>query len=533
MTAPAGLDLDALSRRFPRTVATIGQGEAGVSTLRHILHLQEGFGRGSQVQITRDGPGRGADGRGGPQYDVILAGGGLSLLYGAALAQRGVKVAIFDRRRIGCGHREWNISLPELHPLSESGLFTPAEVARLIRVHYRHGICRFAGGGNHAVRGVLDCVVDAEALLVALRQRAEQAGATLLDHHELAAYRTGPAGVTVVLRAVGPDGAPRPGAERELSGRVLLDGMGAHSPHARFDLCCPTVGGVLGGLLQGSAPDQFDPEVGEILVTTEGLVDGRQHIWEGFPSDRDGHMTVYLFYYCEPAALPEDPLLSLYERFFETLPAYKRGPAQLVRPTYGYIPAYSRLRPMPVAPRDRVLLVGDAASRHSPLTFCGFGSMVRSFWPMVQGLCQLLARDRLARRDLSGIWPDDRALRVMGALTLMMSPREGGPWLKGDPDGLNRLLDAAFAEVAEMGESIYAAFLQDRISFADFVRFTTGTARRQPDIYRKVWQQLRPGEIAAWMARMMELRLHAASAEPVGRDTHDSAGVVAVREGVC
>ena len=59
--------------------------------------------------------------------------------------------------------------------------------------------------------------------------------------------------------------------------------MGASSPHAAFDLVCPTVGGVLGDLANGDGPLDVDPRVGEILVTTEGIEEDRQHIWEGFP----------------------------------------------------------------------------------------------------------------------------------------------------------------------------------------------------------------------------------------------------------
>ncbi|MGZ3408466.1 MAG: NAD(P)/FAD-dependent oxidoreductase, partial [Polyangia bacterium] len=231
-------------------------------TLEHIDSLERGFAERAVCDLAAEGgPDRGAH----VDFDVVLAGGGLSLVYGAYLAQRGLRVAIFDRRRIGCGHREWNISRTELHPLVDSSLFTAAEVDALVQLEYDHGICRWHGGGTHPVRHVLDCVVDAERLLEGLRARAEAAGATLLDHHALAGYRVGKGGVTVTL-------APA----RTLSARVLVDGMGAQSPHAAFDLVCPTVGGVLGGLAVGDGALDVDPRVGEILVTTEGIEEERQ-----------------------------------------------------------------------------------------------------------------------------------------------------------------------------------------------------------------------------------------------------------------
>lgn len=540
---------DELRKQFPLTAAAFAdcrddneQGRAAPrdapraseDALRHIAYLDQRFRRRSQValsprrQTARDpAP---------PRFDVVLAGGGLSLIYAVALGQAGHRVAVFDRRRIGCGHREWNISRDELRPLVESGLFTAAEVDRLVRMQYESGFCRFAGGGTYSVRDVLDCVIDAEALLEGLRERAAAAGVVLLDHHELVGYslarrgdgdRAGD-GVDVHVRPV-PSATRRaqPGRDNEaaapdgppvstLRARLFIDGLGAASPHARFDLCCPTVGGVLDGLQLGSGPLEMDPSVGEILVTTEGIEAGQQHIWEGFPAppapkDADApsrRMTVYLFYYARPRCLDRVgpyPLLSLYERFFETLPRYKRGPLRLVRPTYGYIPAYTRLGPMPTAPSDRVFLVGDAAGRHSPLTFCGFGSMIRSFWPVTQGLLRCLRDDQLDQATLSALWREPPALQVLGGLTLMMSPPEDEP--VDEPEGINQLLDAAFAALHAMGQKAYAAFLKDDFDAATFVRFMLDAAARHPAVYRKVFVHLSPTEVATWLWRLGRLGL--------------------------
>ena len=202
-------------------------------TREHLEALERGFFERAACDIGDGGPDRGAH----VDFDVVLAGGGLSLIYAAYLARRGRRVAVFDRRKIGCGHREWNISRAEMRPLVDSALFTQAEADALVQLEYDHGICRWHGGGTYPVRRVLDCVVDAERLLTELRARAEAAGATLLDHHALAGYRVGRGGVEVRLSPA-----------KTLTARVLVDGMGAASPHAAFDLVCPTVGGVLAEL---------------------------------------------------------------------------------------------------------------------------------------------------------------------------------------------------------------------------------------------------------------------------------------------
>jgi len=486
--------------RFPRTVEALAALPDGEATLANVVALEEGFARARPIAIDRKGgPERGA----AVDCDVILAGGGLSLFYGASLARAGLKVVVFDRRQIGRGHREWNISRRELAPLTTSGLFSDEEVARLVLSEYRHGIVRWHGGGTYPVRGVLDCVVDAEALLPALRTRASDAGARLLDHHALVGYAVGPGGVRVTLRDA-------TGGEVVVTGRLFVDGLGASSPHAAFDLTCPTVGAVLHGLDEGEGVLEVDPTVGEILVTTEGLEptgdgggDRRQHVWEGFPST-GGRFTTYLFYYAEPSRLGPHPLFALYERFFLTLPRYKSGAARLEKATYGFIPAYTRLREMPVAPSDRVVLVGDAAGRHSPLTFCGFGSMVRSFVPVGDRLRALLADDRLSRGDLAKVWHEPPSLGVMGALTLMMCSERHRTTAR-DPGAVNALLDAAFGVLAARGNDTFAAFVRDEIGFRDFFGFMNETAKLRPSIYDEVFAQLSTGEIARWLLRLGRL----------------------------
>ncbi len=145
----------------------------------------------------------------------------------------------------------------------------------------------------------------------------------------------------------------------------------------------------MSGLDEGEGLLEVDPRVGEILVTVDAIdpVTRRQL---GFPG-RDGQLTTYVFYYAR--AEERVFLVDLYERFFDTLCTYKRGDGKLVRPTFGFIPGWSRLSPMPSAP-SRVALVGDAAARHSPLTYCGFGATLRSFEGAAWVIADAVEQDR-------------------------------------------------------------------------------------------------------------------------------------------
>jgi len=497
-----------LRREFPRTVeAFCTLPDRGESAFLHLQQLDSSFGRGLAAKESDSGR---CHERG--SFDVVFAGGGLSLIYAAYLSMKGVKVAVFDRRRMGLGHREWNISRRELQPLVASGLFSEAEVQELVLMQYRTGICRFGKGPDYTVSGVLDCVVDAEGLFRELLARCEKGGVTFFPYRTFLGCSVDEKGEGVIVQMARLDG---PEETETLRARLFVDALGAVSPHARFDLCCPTVGGVMDGLELGDGPLEMNPEVGEILVTTEGIEQGRQHIWEGFPTaSRDStcantrQMTIYLFYYLRSELLSAhgpSPLLSLYERYFETLGRYKRGALRLLRPTYGYIPGYTRLHEMPASPGDRIFLVGDAAGRHSPLTFCGFGSMIRSFFPISEGLLGLLERDRLDAKSLAALWFEPPALKVLGGLTLMMSP----PLLSDGfeaPDTVNDLLNAAFSSLFAEGEDTYRRFLQDDVDAKTFVRFMWASAHKHPAVYEKAFRYLSTQEMATWLYRLWQLR---------------------------
>jgi lycopene cyclase CruA len=131
--------------------------------------------------------------------------------------------------------------------------------------------------------------------------------------------------------------------------------------------------------------------------------------------------------------------------------------------------------------------------------------MIRSFQPVAEGIRARLADDVLDRRSLARVWSEPPSLSVMGGLTLMMVPGRRSARLDGD--GVNRLLDAAFASLSELGNDTYASFVRDELGFRDFIRFMRRTARRRPTIYDEVFAQLSPSEVLTWTARLARLGL--------------------------
>lgn len=449
----------------PRSALDLIREHGGLELAERLVHLDR-----VREAPPRDEVLEGPDADASVDTDVVFMGGGLSLLIAAELARHGVRVVVLERARAGSAHREWNASAEELVPLVEAGIVDWSEMTELVVASYREGICSFHGGSPRTVRGVLDHAVDAGRLLERVRAVAEARGVRFVDHASVTGIGAGSSSVRVRF------------GRSEIVARLAVDARGASSPYATADLVCPTVGGVMRGL-------RFAPDVGDILVTTEDAEGGRQHIWEGFPG-RPGELTVYLFYYARTQDVADrGALLPLYARFFETIGSYKQGDPALVRPTFGYIPGWSRLVPSPAGPSPRVVLVGDAAARHSPLTFCGFGSMLRSFRPIAAALVRSVESGRPPRASLL----DDEDLHAWtGLLARLMASGA----LRGS--SLNALLDDAFASLEEMGNGSFAALLKDRMTAREFVAFLRRTATRHPAVYGEVMKALGPMKMARW-----------------------------------
>jgi hypothetical protein len=181
-------------------------------------------------------------------WDVVIAGGGLSLLLAPLLAARGLPASLCSTRgHIGAVHREWNCSGEELAPLWETGLldrddgripgaqplparFLPMARGGHVSGHGRAGPRRRRGGPARHGAGARDL----------------DRGETLFDRHR--GHGRMPPGLRT------PCGFEEPTptvASFAGTTRVFVDARGSASPRARGDLTCPTVGGVFTGLDEG------------------------------------------------------------------------------------------------------------------------------------------------------------------------------------------------------------------------------------------------------------------------------------------
>ncbi len=532
---------DVLRARYPRTVTAFESMDA-LEHLDHVWQMERSWQqitRGEHDQLRYVNTERVVEDDQSPQtdFDLIYAGGGLGLLHAAVMAKHyGRRVMVFDRGEVGCAHREWNISRRELQALVDLEVVTWEELNKVVMREYRNGLVRFYHSPFSQARAtdlwlpnVLSLALDSSALLQLMCHKVAQAGGVILSRRcfrRVIVPERGPLCIEVEL-----DNLDNPRAPVEsYRARLLLDGMGTTSPlglirHAGkpFAAVCPTVGTVTDGLAQGVSSREYDPDLGDILISVADAQRGRQLIWEGFPG-RNNEMTVYLFYYAtlsdgdrhstngihvrksarrngngavNHASFEQSPpysLCELFEQYFELLPDYKQpGPDfKHLRPVYGYIPARHSMDRQESPLLRGVLPVGDSAAQQSPLTFCGFGSHVRNLKRTTSLLEHALRRNLTEPQHLRHI----NAFQANVSLNWVFS-RFMYPW--GQPQQVNHLQNVFLNVLNDVGADIATRFFQDQMRWGDYYPIIAGLILRYQGILFDAMQRVGANGIARWL----------------------------------
>jgi len=422
--------------------------------------------------------------------DLVYAGGGLGLIHAVVMAQKGYRVLVFDRFEVGCAHREWNISRYELAALVATGFCTWDELTPVIMNEYRDGIVRFYRPDGDAVTlhlpEVLNVAIDAQALLTLARTKLLAAGGVIRDGRRFVQLECNTSGATQVVVTVQDDH----GDNEQYAARLLLDGMGTTSPLSLqrfagkpYAGVCPTVGTVASGFVVGDAPDEHNPQLGDILLTVADAQKTQQYMWEGFPG-RGDELTIYLFYYdtLHPGkpidTRPTPNLMELFEDYFTLLHTYKKSATDVHhhKPVYGYIPARHSLRRHEAPLLRGVVPVGDAAAQQSPLTFCGFGSHVRNLGRTTGLLALALDAGLDDVAALRHVTPYQVNISLNWVFSRFMQP-----W--GDtPDDVNGLQHHFMGILQEEGVEFATRYFRDEMRWGDYHTMVLGMFR----IYRPI-----------------------------------------------
>lgn len=421
------------------------------------------------------------------EWDVIISGGTLGILIGCALAVRGVRVALLERGILQGREQEWNISRKELEVFRELDLLTAAELEKTIVTKYNPARVSFQGGTEVWVEDVLNIGVDPIYLLETLKTKFLNVGGKLFENTPFSDVVVHPNGVKI---------------NNQFTARLLLDAMGNLSPISQQarqgkkpDALCLVVGSCAEGFSENNS--------GDLLLSFTALQNQCQYFWEAFPA-KDGR-TTYLFTYMD--ANPQRlSLETLFAEYFRLLPEYQGvelSQLKFKRALFGFFPSY-RQSPLKT-PWNRILPVGDSSGNQSPLSFGGFGAMVRHLQRLTLGIEEALQIDKLSVQHLTILQPYQPSLSVTWLFQKAMSV---GVEQKIDSNQINQLLSAVFQEMQQLGTPVLKPFLQDVVQFGALTQTLLKTGLSHPLLVAKIIPQVGLGSLLDWMLHYVNLCIY-------------------------
>jgi len=422
-------------------------------------------------------------------WDVVISGGTLGILLGAALVQRGWKVALLERGELRGREQEWNISRQELANLSDLGLLTPEEIDAVIASEYNPARLQFGQGDPIWVQDVLNVGVDPVGLLDRLKAKFLSSGGKLFEQTAFEGAWVHPNGVLVK-------------AGQPFHTRLLIDAMGHFSPIARQARDGQKPDGVC--LVVGTCAQGYEHnDSGDLIVSFTPIRNDCQYFWEAFPA-RDGR-TTYMFTYLD--AEPERiSLTDFFEEYWRLLPEYQQvslEQLQVQRALFGFFPCY-RQSPLRY-PWGRTLAVGDSSGSQSPLSFGGFGAMIRHLPRLVHGLDEALAADCLGAGALAQLQPYQPNLSVTWLFQRSMSV-EGRQQVHEQQ--INQLLATIFEDMAKLGDRTLKPFLQDVVQFTPLAKTLLVTSVKHPGLVVKIIPQVGLPALVSWIGHYLTLAIY-------------------------
>ncbi|MBV9926434.1 MAG: hypothetical protein JOZ96_15555 [Acidobacteria bacterium] len=510
-------DLAHFRRRYPETVASLGTLPMREEWLRRIWELEANWradwetrgGAYAEEEAVLFGPPP-AKREAEAEFDAVYAGCAAALLHAAALAcGHGRRVLVINSARPeGEAGGVWNISEEELKELEGAGVFTREEVEGAVVNRYRGCFVKFHDTASRVkagplwVTGALDVAVDGERLTALAAARLAAKGAAVERGLRFVRAYVEPSRVTIETEGAG-------GARRFFAARLFADASGADSPVARqlnggrgaAARVRPSVGTVARGYVRGEGRDEADFRSGEILVSTEDASAHRQLLWEGFAgAPARGDYSTRLFFHDTTDSPADKSLLALFERYFESLPAYKRRGAgwRVERPVFGYAHAPREgWRTKRRVACDRVLLLGDAGSGAFAQGARGDVGELRR---VARGTEAALSAGALDAGALTQVC-DGSVGRVAAAFGLSEFMR---PAAKGAPHAVNETLNALTAALGGLEEGERRAVFRGRMTTGALRRLLARTARLYPRIFERVREHFGARGTLWWLAGLAE-----------------------------
>jgi lycopene cyclase CruP len=418
--------------------------------------------------------------------DITIAGGTLGIILAAALQNRGLRVAVIERGELKGRVQEWNISRAELMVLVEMELLSDAELETAIATEYNPARIAFPNTPDIWVRDVLNIGVDPVYLLATLKAKFLERGGKLLEFTPCDRVTIHSNGVAISA------------GKQQLTSKLFIDAMGHFSP-----LAAQARKGVPEGicLVVGSCATGFKHnQTGDIFASITPIQHQCQYFWEAFPA-RDGR-TTYLFTYMDahPDRFSVEFLFTEYLRLLPTYQQIELAELNFQRCLFGCFPSY---RNSPLKPTwHRVLLIGDSSGSQSPVSFGGFGAMIRHLARLTHGIEMAIQADALNNTDLQLLQPYQPNIAVTWMFQRAMSV---GINQQLDPDCINNLLAAVFRSMHQLGDDVLRPFLQDVVQFPALSRTLFQTSIASPLAVIPVVPQVGIVTLLDWLINYLNL----------------------------
>lgn len=422
-------------------------------------------------------------------WDIVISGGTLGILLAPALQTLGKRVLVIERGILKGRIQEWNISRQELAVLTELDLLTEAQLQQAIATEYNPARISFYSCQEVWVRDVLNIGVDPVFLLDTLKEKFLQLGGTLLENTPYSSATVYQDGVEVVA------------GEHTIKTRLLIDAMGHFSPITMQARQGEKPQGVC--LVVGSCATGYpENKTGDLIVSTTPIQNQCQYFWEAFPA-RDGR-TTYLFTYVD--AHPQRFSLEfLMEEYLKLLPSYQQvnlSQLNFLRFLSGFFPSYQN-SPLKSS-WNRILAVGDSSGGQSPISFGGFGAMIRHLKRLSNGINEALEVDALDKQDLAWLQPYQPNIGVTWLFQRTMSV---GVKQEISKQQINQLLGGVFQAMDNLGEDVMKPFLQDVVQFGPLSKTLP---RVNPRLVLPIIPQVGIPTLLDWSQHYLNLALYTA-----------------------
>nr|CAD1826594.1 unnamed protein product [Ananas comosus var. bracteatus] len=432
----------------------------------------------------------------GRVFDVIVCGGTLGVFVATALSSKGLHVGIVERNILKGREQEWNISRKELMELVKLGLLSEEEIEQITAIKFNPNRCGFEKKGDIWVEDILNLGVSPVKLLEIMKKRFISLGGIIFEGKSLSSICIYDDVAILQLN----DG-------EALSCRLVIDSMGNFSPVVRQirrarkpDGVCLVVGSCARGFCNNTTSD--------IIFSSSSVKKAgnsvAQYFWEAFPAGSGPtDRTTYMFTYvdAQPGALKLEELL---EEYWDLMPAYQGislDQLEILRVIFGIFPTY-RDSPLSAA-FDRVLQVGDASGIQSPVSFGGFGSIMRHLSRLSTGIYEAMAGDLLDSHSLRLLNP--YLVTNLSASWLFQRAMSARPRVDVSPNFINELLYVNFQSMQKLGDSVLRPFLQDVIQFGPLVKTLGSVMLSQPLIIPSIFKQVGTDVILDWSVHFMML----------------------------